>query len=94
VSTVQEIEAAISKLSREELAKIREWLNHFDQAHQGDLPPASRSLLEQTRDLPPSIVHPAELKTPEERAAAFLQWASSHADITAIADDSRDSIYD
>jgi hypothetical protein len=94
MSTVQEIEAAISKLSREDLAKIRAWLNQFEEPHQGGSPSASPSLLEQARDFPPSVIHPPELKTPEERVAAFQQWVESHADVTVIADDSRDSIYD
>ena len=35
----------------------------------------------------------AEEKTPEQKVAEFLAWANSHSPITAIADDSRDSIY-
>jgi hypothetical protein len=34
------------------------------------------------------------LKSPEQRAAEFLAWADSHAHITAVADDSRASIYE
>ena len=94
MSTVQEIEAAISKLSREELAKVRAWLNQFEPSRSEFSSTLSRAELERISAMTPSQVQPPELKTPQERAAAFLKWADSHADVTAIADDSRDSIYD
>lgn len=37
---------------------------------------------------------PKEEKTPEQKVAEFLAWANSHSHITAIADDSRESIYE
>jgi hypothetical protein len=36
---------------------------------------------------------PAE-KTPEQRVAELRAWVASHAHITAVADDSRESIYE
>ena len=38
-------------------------------------------------------VSPADGRTPEQRVAEFLAWANSHSYITAVADDSRESIY-
>ena len=35
-----------------------------------------------------------EEKTPEQRVADLHAWAKSHAHITAVADDSRESIYE
>ncbi len=35
-----------------------------------------------------------EQKTPEQKVADFLAWANSHDHITAVADDSRESIYE
>ena len=32
-------------------------------------------------------------KTTDQKVAAWLAWVDSHADVTAIADDSRESIY-
>jgi Arc/MetJ-type ribon-helix-helix transcriptional regulator len=32
-------------------------------------------------------------RTTAEKAAAFLRWADSHGHVTAVADDSRESIY-
>ena len=34
-----------------------------------------------------------EQKTPQQKVAELLAWANSHAHITAVADDSRESIY-
>ncbi len=34
-----------------------------------------------------------EQKTPQQRLADFTAWVDSHAHITAVADDSRESIY-
>jgi hypothetical protein len=42
----------------------------------------------------PPIVQPARLQTSEEWLAAFHKWVDSHRDVTAIADDSRESIYE
>lgn len=33
-------------------------------------------------------------KTPEERVAEWLAWVASHKDVVAVADDSRESIYE
>lgn len=33
-------------------------------------------------------------RTNAEKAAAFLRWADSHGNVTAVADDSRESIYE
>jgi len=35
-----------------------------------------------------------ETATPDELAAAFREWAASHAVLTVVADDSRESIYE
>lgn len=37
---------------------------------------------------------PAEARTPEQRVADWLAFVNSHQDITAVADDSRESIYE
>ena len=39
-------------------------------------------------------VPPRDQRTPEQRVADFLAWANSHSHITAVADDSRESIYE
>lgn len=39
------------------------------------------------------VVQPALLRTPEERAKAWLEWASSHRPLPILANDSRESIY-
>ena len=39
-------------------------------------------------------VSPVDEKTPEQRVADWLAWVDSHSHITAIADDSRESIYE
>jgi hypothetical protein len=93
MSTIQEIEAAISQLSREDLARVREWLNQFSEAQSDSSSTESRLELERLTRLIPSQIQPPNLTTPEERAAAFQRWVDSHADVTAIADDSRESIY-
>jgi hypothetical protein len=94
MSTVQEIEAAISRLSREDVAKVRAWLNQFVQSPSEVSPTLSWAELEHLTAMTPSQVQPPGLKTPEERAAAFLRWADSHARIRTVADDSRESIYE
>jgi len=43
---------------------------------------------------PPAPVSPVEEKTPAQRVAEWLAWVDSHSHITAIADDSRESIYE
>ena len=92
--TVQEIEAAISKLSREDLAKVRAWLNQFELSRSEVSSALSREELERITAMSPSQVHPPGLKTREERLAALRQWRQNHADVKGVADDSRDSIYD
>lgn len=54
-----------------------------------------RSLVEKLRTGEPAAVDPtaADL-TPEQRVAAWRDWVESHRDITAVADDSRESIYE
>ena len=94
MSTVQEIEAAISKLSREELAKVRAWLNQFEPSRSEFSSILSRAELERITAMAPSQVQPPALKTREERLAALREWRKNHADVKGVADDSRDSIYD
>jgi hypothetical protein len=43
---------------------------------------------------PPSVIEPAKIQDRDEWLKAFNEWVDSHHDITAIADDSRDSIYE
>jgi hypothetical protein len=42
----------------------------------------------------PKCASPADEKTPQQRVAELLAWADSHSHITAVADDSRESIYE
>lgn len=42
----------------------------------------------------PSKVLPEDEKTPQQRVGELLAWANSHSHITAVADDSRESIYE
>jgi hypothetical protein len=42
----------------------------------------------------PATSESGQEKTPQQRVAEFLAWANSHSDITAVADDSRESIYE
>jgi Arc/MetJ-type ribon-helix-helix transcriptional regulator len=43
---------------------------------------------------PQSVIQPARIQNREEWLVAFRKWGESHADVTAIADDSRESIYE
>ena len=43
--------------------------------------------------MPHPVVQPAKYQSIDEWLAAFRKWGESHKDITAIADDSRESIY-
>jgi uncharacterized protein YbjT (DUF2867 family) len=91
MSTVQEIEAAIRELSPSELAELRAWFN------QGMIPlsgEASQASHVPKMPFPPPVVQPAAIRDPIERRKAFAEWVASHSDITAVADDSRESIYE
>lgn len=87
MSTVQEIEAAIRGLSPSELAQLRRAIAELDRQS------SERRLAETSTEASAPQAKPYELRPLEERAAAFRQWVDSHAPITAVADDSRESIY-
>jgi hypothetical protein len=89
MSTVQEIELAILKLSPEELARLSIAVDVRLAQLQSPVEHAISMV-----DLPPSDIQPAKLRSIQERAAAFQQWVDRHAGVTAVADDSRESIYE
>jgi hypothetical protein len=94
MSTVQEIEAAISQLSPEELASVRAWLNQFEPTRSEVSSTLSPAELDRLNEMTPSQIQPPLLKTREARLAALRTWRENHADVKGVADDSRDSIYD
>jgi hypothetical protein len=77
-----ETEAKLREQAAKEGAKLEEYLSQL--AHQW----ASAN------GTGPKSVALATEKTPEQRVAEFLAWANSHAHITAVADDSRESFYE
>jgi hypothetical protein len=91
VSTIEEIEKAIRGLSPDELASLRARL-----AERDPLERATAGCPSMAKDLkfPPSAIQPARIQDREERRKAFEAWIEMHRDITAIADDSRESIYE
>ena len=95
--SIQEIEQAITQLAPNELAQLREWISEFSDAHHESIDIRTPTLGGQRHSTqspyPPSDIQPEKFKTPEEWITAFNRWVESHADVTAIADDSRESIY-
>lgn len=89
--SIQEIEQAITQLTPEELAQLRQWFDQRDslKKRRRSIGPLSVSDLQ----FPPSVVQAAAIQDPHERIKAFEAWVESHRDVTAIADDSRESIY-
>jgi hypothetical protein len=53
----------------------------------------AEAAVEQARNLACQSPQPFRDRSPEERLAALHAWVNSHSHITAVADDSRESIY-
>jgi hypothetical protein len=53
----------------------------------------AEAAVQQALNSPSPSQPPLWQRSPEERVAALEAWAASHVDVTAIADDSRESIY-
>ncbi|WP_428307860.1 hypothetical protein [Lacipirellula sp.] len=118
MSTLQEIEQAIERLSDQEKSELRAWLDSLGfvervkqeqdalserlEAEVQKLAAAAERVsvletrLNQASDgsaVAPSMVRPARYQHRDQWIEAFNRWVDSNRDVTAVADDSRESIY-
>ena len=76
-----EVEAKLREQATTKGAKLEEYLGELARHWAG------------VNGTSPASTLPTEEKTPEQRIAEFKEFVASHQHITAIADDSRESIY-
>jgi predicted DNA-binding protein len=78
----QETEARLRNLAEAKGKRLEDYLGELAQRWANEIGVAKGK---------PSL---AAEKTPEQRVAELRAWANSHSHITAVADDSRESIYE